>query len=175
MTEKQAKDARDDAKRKKDKAQENADYYKRLRNQTKNDISAYKKEVNNLDDRLADLNRIIKFFEKSLADQCDAADRKAIKASDTFASAVFMTECSFSNASLSTAFGTDTVYGNNNTNNAYNVCVKERNRVSTAIANLEDKIKTLKSQIANYDANITKYKKQVSQCESDMRYYQRFF
>ena len=175
MNEQQARDAYNDAKRKRNSAQENLDYNKRLRNQTKDDISDCKNNVRNLDERLRGLNRIIKFFENSLTDQFKEANKKAVSANDAFANAVFLSECNMANANISEAFYTDSVYANGDTNNAYDKCVEERDRVSNDIANLNDKINELQAKVNTLSGNVRYYNKLVNEYEADMRCYRRLY
>ena len=175
MTESQARDEYNDARRKKEAAQQNADYNRRQRNRVEEDIRDCRTRKNNLDDRLDDLNRIIKIFDNDLTKQLNEADKKAINAEDVFSAAVLITEGSVSKASIKTTFSTESVFANNDTNNAYDVCVKERDRVSTAISNLESEISNLRTCINTLDSNIRYYNGLVSRYNGEMREYKRYF
>ncbi len=175
MAEGQAREEYNDAKRRKEAAQQDADYNRRLRNSAEEDIRDCRTRKNNLNDRLEDLNRIIRIFDNDLTRQFNEADKKAIDAEDMFSAAVLITEGSVSKASVKNAFGTESVFANNDTNNAYTVCVKERDRVLTAISNLESEISNLRIRINTLDSNVRYYNGLASRYDREMREYQRYF
>ena len=175
MNEDQARDAYDEAKRKRNRAEDKADDARSSRRKARDDLDDAKSEKTNLEERVSDLNEIIRFFDNTLSNQFTKDNTKAGKADSSYRNAIRCDNGGIQNASIQQVFYTDSVYGNADTYDAYQTCVKERDRVAGAIEELKREITRLNNLISDLTDDISYYNKKVDEYEDDMAYYKRFF
>lgn len=162
-----------EAKRKRDRAEDNAEYAKKRRRNARDDLDDAKSEKTNLEDRVSDLNEIIRFFDNTLSKQFTKNNTKAGNADSSYRNAVHCDNGGIPNASIQQVFHTDSVYDNSDTYDAYQACVKERDRVVAAIEDLKREITRLNNLISDLTDDISYYNKKADEYEDDMAYYSK--
>ena len=164
----------EEAKRSKRQAERLAEDARSRRNQNRNTLSDKVREKNNLDERLSDLNKIVRLFEQNLEEQFRTDNAKARAAEASYRGAIGCTGGSGS-ASLADAFYTQSVNANADTASAYRICIQERDRVRNAIAELERTISWLNQEIDNLTREVRTYSNRAAQYQDNMNYYRQFF
>ena len=175
MDPKEAQRRYDDAKYDRNRARRREDDARNQRSSAQSELRSAKSGKHHLDDRLSDLNRVIRFFDETLTDQIQRTNTKAEDADRSYRGAIVCTNSGIAVASISSTFNTASVSDDANTRMAYQDCVRERDRVSRAILELDNTITRLNREIDNLSSDIRRYSNLASDYQRNMNYYARYF
>ena len=174
MTERQAIDAYEDARRLRNRYQDRVDNARQERLYVRNSLQNKKNARLDLEKQLNDLNDVIRFFDRDLSSSISEANSSARTANESYSNAIRCVKGNVARADLSNSFDTASIRGDANSRQAYQICLSERNQLANKIDDLNREIQQLNNRIATLDQEIRVNNHQVDYYQDRMNYYRRF-
>lgn len=129
------------------------------------------KKKKDLEARLADIKEIIALLENSVPAYITRANRTAETVGEKYVSAVKCSE--ITNADIEAAYHTESIENDVNSADTYQNCLSEKDRLETAIEDLNRAIQKLHNEIIALEDSISGAKKGLLNYEYEMQSYKK--